>query len=62
MKLAIGASFEKYIVRLDRYNRLLKDRNDEMNATKMFTVDNRLIFNIFGGLLSYGLVIYQTNW
>lgn len=64
MKLAIRDNFEKDIVhlQLDRYNRILKDKNIEINATKMFNVDYKLIFNIYGGLMTYGLVIYQTNW
>lgn len=50
-----------YIFDLERYNRLLSGRNLCLNAVNLFSIDYRLIFNIFSAVITYTLILNQIR-
>lgn len=46
---------------LNKYYRILIDKNFKVNALGIIFIDNNMVFTILGGLVTYGFLIYQTK-
>lgn len=46
---------------LDRCNRLLKDKNVQIKASSLLTVNYNLIFHIIGAIVTYTVIANQIT-